>query len=81
VLERLERLLGLLEAGVSSLEYGQAEGVIDDVGRLREEVRHARPDPGRIRQLLGRLAAQVAPAAALLDVVSQVKDLVTPLLH
>ena len=81
VLERLERLLELLEAGVSSLEPGQAEYVIDDVGRLREEVRHARPDPGRIRQLLGRLAAQVAPTAALLDVVNQVKDLVTPLLH
>jgi hypothetical protein len=81
VLERLEHLLGLLEAGASSLERGQADYVIDDVVSLRAEMGHARPDPGRVRRLLRRLAAQVAPVAALLDVVNQVKDLVTPLLH
>jgi hypothetical protein len=80
-LAQLERLLHELEVGASKLAGAQAEAAVDDVGRLREEVRHPRPDPGRISQLLGRLTAQVAPVAALLDVVNQVKDLVAPLLH
>jgi hypothetical protein len=81
VLARIERLLHDLEDGASVLDGEQAGEVTDDVGRLRAEVHHRKPDTDRISHLLGRLTAQVGSAAALLATVDRVKDLVATLLH
>jgi hypothetical protein len=80
-LARLERLLGELEAGVRELEGGQPDETVQAVVLLREEALHPRPDAGKVSQLLGRIMTRVAPVATLLDLVTQVKDLIAPLLH
>jgi hypothetical protein len=80
-LARLERLLRELEAGVRELDGGQPDEAVQAVVLLREEVQQPRPDAGKVSQLLGRIMTRVAPVAALIDLVTQVKDLVAPLLH
>jgi hypothetical protein len=81
VLARIDRLLRELEDGATALGGDQADEVTDDVGRLRAEVHHRKPDTGRISHLLARLTAQAGSAAALLATVDRVKDLVAALLH
>jgi hypothetical protein len=80
-LARLERLLEEIEIGASDLDGDQQVEAIVAVRCLREEVHDPVPDAGKIKRLLGRLAAQVTPVAALLDAVNQARDLIGPLLH
>jgi hypothetical protein len=75
-LARIDQLLRQLEAGADTLAAPAAQQVRDDAIRVHEELHHKRPDTGRVRELLARLSALVAPASALLDLVNQVKDLI-----
>jgi hypothetical protein len=75
-LARIERLLQELEAGADVLGAEDAERMQDNIGRLRGELHHERPDKGWVAQLLQRLTTLAAPAATMLDLVTQVKDLV-----
>lgn len=75
-LARIDHLLRQLEAGAGTLETLAAQQVRDDAVRTREELHHDRPDKVRVRELLARLSALVAPASALVELVSQVKDLI-----
>lgn len=75
-LARVELLLQKLEAGADVLGEQDAQQMQDSVGRLRGELHHDRPDKGWVSQLLARLTALAAPAATMVDLVSQVKDLI-----
>jgi hypothetical protein len=78
-LARLELLLQKLEAGASSLAGEQAEEVIDDVARVREEAHHRRPDWARVSSLVERITARVASFVPLLEVADHVRELVMAL--
>jgi hypothetical protein len=60
---------------------GVQDEALQAVVLLREEMQQPRPNAGKVSQLLGRIMTRVAPVATLLDLVTQVKDLVAPLLH
>ena len=80
-IQRIEQLLADLEAQAGTLPPEQAGDVIDDVGRLRAEVRHRRPSAEGIRLILARLAKAAAGTAAMLANVEQIRELVTQLLR
>ena len=78
---RIEQLLAELETQARTLMPAQADDVADDVGRLRTEVGHRKPDADGIRLILGRLAKAVAGTATMLADVEAIRELIAQLVH
>jgi hypothetical protein len=81
-LERIDEILGtLLQASFSGLPEAQAKVVMTEAVTLKSEVHHASPDHGRVRHALDALATAATSAAPVLELVRQLADLVTQVLH
>jgi hypothetical protein len=80
-LQRIDRLLGELEAGARALPPAEAEDALDEIERVKAEVHHRKPNAESIRLTLTRLSGAVGGAVGLLAKVSEVADLVTHLVH
>jgi hypothetical protein len=78
---RLEQLLSRLADGLHDLGGADAADALDDVDRVREELGRRRPDASRVRDLMDRIAQVVEPAAALVAVANQARELIVALLH
>jgi hypothetical protein len=83
VLQQLDTLLNELLAGVGQLPAERAGQVASDAVRLKGEI--VKPggdrDPGRIRALLGTLAAAAASVVPLAEIVTDITELVSRLPH
>jgi hypothetical protein len=81
-LERIDEILAaLLQASLRGLPESQAKVVMTEAITLKSEVHHDSPDHGRVRHALGALATAAASAAPVLELVRQLTDLVTQVLH
>jgi hypothetical protein len=81
-LRRLEELVSaLLERLPGQLPSEQATAVKEDVERLRTELAAPERDGNRLRSILGKLGSAVAAAAPLAELVKNITDLITGLLH
>ena len=78
--QRIEPLLRRLEAIAEMLGGEEAEAVADDVGTLRAELCRPEPSPKRLRAGLIRITRMASAAPGMLETVSEVKDVLTPLL-
>jgi hypothetical protein len=81
-LERIDQTLAaLLQASLSGLPEEQAKVIMSEAVTLKGQVHEANPDRGRVRQALDALKAAATTAAPVVELVRQLTDLVTQLLH
>jgi hypothetical protein len=81
VLRRLDTLFTDLLAGIGQLPAEQAGEAARETVRLKAEITAASRDSKRVRGVLGNLTTAVAAAAPLVEIVKDITDLVTSLLH
>ncbi|MFC4113165.1 hypothetical protein [Nonomuraea zeae] len=70
LLDRLERLLGEHEA-----ELAEPQRAHRDAADVRQELAEAEPDRSRIMDALKRLSVRAAEVSVIVEVVSQIRDL------
>jgi hypothetical protein len=81
-LARIDQVLAaLLQASLTGLPEAQAKVVMSEAVTLKSQVHEASPDRGRVRQALDALKTATATAAPVVDLVLQLTDLVSHLLH
>ena len=81
VLRELDELFTELLSGVLQLPPDQVAAAAGQAAQLKAELHAADRDPGRIRATLSGLMTAVAAAAPLVDVVKDIAELVTTLVH
>ncbi|GAA3533179.1 hypothetical protein GCM10022419_010430 [Nonomuraea rosea] len=70
LLDRLERLLGEHEA-----KLAEPHRAARDVADVRQELAEAEPDRSRVLDALKRLSVRAAEVSVIVEVVSQIRDL------
>ena len=81
-LERIDQVLAaLLQASLTGLPEPAAKVVMSEAVTLKTQVHEASPDRGRIRQALDALKSAATTAAPVVDLVLELTDLVTHLIH
>jgi hypothetical protein len=81
VLAQVDQLVSRLLASASSLPPDQAATVAGAAVTVKEEMRAARPDAGKVRQALTRLGDAAGAVAGVIELARQLAELVTPLLR
>jgi hypothetical protein len=76
---RLDDLLRQLETGLHALDDAQAKAALADLGRLRNELDQRPPDRLRLHQLIDRIKMAIPTVSGLLNLLSQVADLIKDL--
>jgi hypothetical protein len=80
-LRKIDELVTGLLAALVQLPPEQASAAAGEAVQLKAEVTAPERDETRIRVVLGKLTTAVAAAAPLLEIVKDITDLVTGLLH
>ena len=81
VFQRLSELLGSLPDRAEELPDDQAVEVAAEAMRLKKQLAAPERDSGRIRATLGKLVSVAGAAAPVAEVIKEIADLVTSVVH